>query len=225
MDPIRVVIADDHALFREGLRRALEAVEEFEVVGEADDGAVAVRICGELKPDVIVLDVSMPGMGGIAAARQIREEVPGTGILMLTMHDDEECLVEAVGAGINGYVLKDVHPVELVEAVRACSKGNGYLHPAMAAKVLHKLGAAVTSSMGLNPRRPRRREYDEGLTTREFEVLELIAKGASNRDIATRLYISESTVKNHVTSIFRKLNVTDRTQAVLYALKRGWVKV
>ncbi|MEX2355875.1 MAG: response regulator transcription factor [Thermaerobacterales bacterium] len=224
MDSIRVVIADDHALFRQGLRRALELEGDLEVVGEGSNGFEAVTLCRDLHPDVLVLDISMPGLGGIEAARQVRAERAETGILMLTMHDGEDYLLEAVTAGIHGYVLKDVHPQELVEAVRACAGGHGYLHPAMAGKVLHKLGAVVTASLGVIAR-PSHSVNETGLTTREFEVLDLIAQGAGNRDIAERLFITESTVKNHVTSIFRKLGVTDRTQAALHALKRGWVKV
>ncbi|HEY8450323.1 MAG TPA: response regulator transcription factor [Bacillota bacterium] len=218
---IRVVVADDHVLLRQGLRQVLELEPDLTVVGEAGDGEEAVRQALGLKPDVVLLDITMPKLNGIEAARRIKQQLPRTGIVMLTIHDTDEYLLEAVSAGINGYVLKDVEPRVLVEAVRACSRGNGYLHPSITAKLLGRLGQRRG-----RPELPKRRRIgDEGLTPREFQVLELIAQGASNREIAATLYISESTVKNHVTSIFRKLEVTDRTQAVLYALRKGWVQV
>lgn len=221
MSGIRIVVADDHVLLRQGLRQVLEMEPDFEVVGEAQDGQQAVEITQALKPDVVLLDITMPRLNGIEAARAIKEALPSTGIVMLTIHDSDEYLMEAVAAGINGYVLKDVEPATLIEAVRSCSRGNGYLHPTVAARVLQRLNQPDSGS------EPpvRRRVVEEGLTPREFEVLEQLAQGASNRDIADRLYISESTVKNHVTSIFRKLGVADRTQAVLYAVRKGWVKV
>lgn len=224
MQTIRLLIADDHVLFRKGLCQALAQEPDLDVVGEAADGNEAITKAAALKPDVIVMDLSMPVLGGIEATRQIRRQQPDVAVLILTAYDDDDNLLAAMAAGASGYVLKDVAPSELAEAVRACARGDGYLNPVIAAKVLTRLGAANGSSQGSSPRVVKGAD-DKGLTPREFEVLEQIAVGASNRDIAQRLFISESTVKNHVTNIFRKLAVTDRTQAVLYALKQGWVKV
>jgi DNA-binding NarL/FixJ family response regulator len=183
-----------------------------------------VNLAAQHRPDVVLLDITMPVMGGIEAARRIKQLRPETGVVVLTIHDSDEYLLESIAAGVNGYVLKDVEPAALVEAVRSCARGNGYLHPAMAARILARLGASV--ALQLPQVRPQgRRIGEEGLTPREFEVLELLAKGATNRDIARQLYISASTVKNHITSIFRKLGVSDRTQAVLYAVRKGWIKV
>lgn len=219
-----MLVADDHTVFRQGLRQVLELQPDIEVVGEASNGEQTVALTEQLRPDVVLIDISMPVVGGIEAARRIKQSRPETGVVMLTIHDSDDYLLEAIAAGINGYVLKDVEPEALVEAVRSCARGNGYLHPAMAARILTRLGASI--AMQLPQARPAsQRIGDEGLTPREFEVLELLAKGASNRDIAKQLFISASTVKNHLTSIFRKLGVTDRTQAVLYAVRKGWIKV
>lgn len=224
MQVIRLLIADDHVLFRKGLCQALVQEPDLDVVGEAADGNEAITKAVSLKPDVVVMDLSMPVLGGIEAARQIRRQQPEVSVLILTAYDDDENLLSAIAAGASGYVLKDVAPSELAEAIRACARGEGYLNPVMAAKVLSRLGTTPGLSQGTSARVAKNGD-DMGLTPREFEVLEQIAIGASNRDIAQRLFISESTVKNHVTNIFRKLSVTDRTQAVLYALKKGWVKV
>lgn len=224
MSKIRVLIADDHTVFRHGLRQVLELEPDIEVVGEAANGEQAVELARRLRPDVVVVDITMPVLNGIETARRIKQDRPETGVVMLTVHDSDEYLLEAIAAGINGYVLKDVEPDALVDAVRSCARGNGYLHPAMAARILARLGASI--ALQLPQMRPQsRRLGEEGLTPREFEVLELLARGASNREIAKQLYISASTVKNHITSIFRKLGVSDRTQAVLYAVRRGWIKV
>jgi len=221
---IRLLIADDHVLFRKGLCQALTQEPDLEVVGKAADGNEAITKAVALKPDVVVMDLAMPVLSGIEAARQIRRQQPEVSVLILTAYDDDENLLSAMSAGVSGYVLKDVAPSELVEAIRACARGEGYLNPVMAAKVLRRLGTKGGIKQGGSPGAVTG-VNDKGLTPREFEVLEQIAIGASNRDIAQRLFISESTVKNHVTNIFRKLSVTDRTQAVLYALKKGWVKV
>ncbi|HEY8552325.1 MAG TPA: response regulator transcription factor [Thermaerobacter sp.] len=217
--PIRVLIVDDHALLREGLRQVFHLEPDIEVVGEACSGDEAVRRSAQLRPDLVVMDINLPDMSGIEATRQIRAASPSTRVLVLTIHDQEEYLLEAIAAGASGFVLKDVEPRTLLEAVRLCCRGEGYVHPTLSARVLH-LGT-------------RRRErwtplgggIPEPLTRREFEVLQLVAEGVSNREIGQRLFISEKTVKNHITSIFRKLGVSDRTQAVIHAIREGWVKV
>lgn len=215
---IRIVVADDHVLMRQGLRQVLETEPDLNVVGEAGDGQEAVDKSLALRPDVVLLDITMPKLNGIEAARRIKHALPDTGIVMLTIHDADEYLMDAVSAGINGYVLKDVDPSVMIDVVRMCSQGSGYLHPSITARLLGRLGNGKQESI---PR--RRRIGDEGLTPREFEVLEMIAQGAPNAEIAAKLFISESTVKNHVTNILRKLRVNDRTQAALYALRKGWV--
>lgn len=217
--PIKVLIADDHALLREGLRQVLQMEPDIQVVGEARTGEEAVRKTSQLRPDIVVMDINLPDISGIEATRRIKETSPQTGVLVLTIHDQEEYLLEAIGAGASGFVLKDVEPRTLVDAIRLCCRGEGYVHPTLSARALSWRG--------------RRRErwtpvgsgIPEPLTRREFEVLQLVAEGVSNREIGQRLFISEKTVKNHITSIFRKLGVTDRTQAVIHAIREGWVKV
>ncbi|HEY8394014.1 MAG TPA: response regulator transcription factor [Thermaerobacter sp.] len=217
--PIRVLIADDHALLREGLRQVLQVEPDILVVGEARNGEEAVRQAAQLRPDIVVMDINLPDISGIEATRRIKEACPETGILVLTIHDQEEYLLEAVAAGAAGFVLKDVEPRTLVHAIRLCCRGEGYIHPTLSARALSWKAR----------RRERWAPLGEGipepLTRREFEVLQLVAEGASNREIGERLFISEKTVKNHITSIFRKLGVSDRTQAVIHAIREGWVKV
>lgn len=214
--PIRVLIVDDHALLREGLRQVLQGEPDILVVGEARTGEEAVREAAHLRPDIVVMDINLPDISGIEATRRIKEACPEAGILVLTIHDQEEYLLEAIAAGAAGFVLKDVEPRTLVHAIRLCCRGEGYIHPTLSARALSRrrerwapVGAGIP----------------EPLTRREFEVLQLVAEGASNREIGERLFISEKTVKNHITSIFRKLGVSDRTQAVIHAIREGWVKV
>jgi len=208
---IRVLIADDHAVVRRGLRTFLELQEEIEVVGEAEDGEQALTEAERLDPDVILLDLVMPHVDGIAALHGLRERSPRSRVIVLTTFLDDDKLLPAVRAGAAGYLLKDVEPKELVGAIRVVHAGEALLHPAAAARVM----AELVDSGG-----PSRAAL---LTPRENEVLALIARGSSNKVIARELGVSEKTVKTHVSNLLGKLGVTDRTQAALYAVREGLV--
>ena len=204
---IRVLIADDHAIIRQGLRRVLAFEPDLEVIGEAVNGEEAVQLSQELRPDVVILDLNMPVISGLEAARRIRQDPSAPGVVVLTIHDDREYVLEAMRAGVTGYCLKDVEPAALVQAIRRAREGMAYVDPSLTGSLAIQAGA------------------EQGLTIREMEVLTMIAQGLSNREIADRLFISEKTCKNHISSIFAKLHVADRTQAALYAIRQGWVKV
>jgi DNA-binding NarL/FixJ family response regulator len=217
---VRILIADDHALIREGLRKVLEMEDDLVVVGEAQDGPTTLARVQELRPDVVTLDVSMPGMSGVEVARRLREEAPATKVIILTVHDDPDVLMEAVRVGGQGYLLKDAEPAVLVAAIRTVQAGGTYFPPELMGhlvedyrKVTKEAAAAGEASAGGKP----------PLTEREGEILRLIAQGASNRDIAERLFISEKTVKNHVSSVLRKLELEGRTQAAIFALRNRLV--
>jgi DNA-binding NarL/FixJ family response regulator len=207
---IRVVIADDHALIREGLTKLLELEEDIEVLGEAGDGQGAINLARQYRPDVILMDINMPYTDGILATKVIKKELPRTKIIALTVYEDDQ-VVEMVKAGVSAYILKDVAAQELMTTIRKVMDGSVFIHPRVASRVVKEL----TSD---------RRRYENKLTHREKDILELLVKGNSNKEIAELLYISEKTVKNHLTNIFRKLAVKDRTQAAVYALKNGLVK-
>ncbi len=207
---IRVLIADDHAVVRRGLRTFLELQEEIEVVAEAEDGEAAIAAAEQLAPDVALVDLVMPGVDGIAAIRGIRERSPATRVLVLTSFLDDDKLFPAVRAGAAGYLLKDVEPQELVSAIRTVHGGEALLHPAAASRLMAELAADGERRKPL-------------LTARELEVLRLIARGLPNKLIARELGVSEKTVKTHVSNVLGKLGVTDRTQAALYALRHGLV--
>ena len=208
---IRVLIADDHAVVRRGLRTFLELQEEIEVVGEAEDGEQALTEAERLDPDVILLDLVMPHVDGIAALHGLRERSPRSRVIVLTTFLDDDKLLPAVRAGAAGYLLKDVEPKDLVGAIRTVHAGEALLHPAAAARVMAELVDAA---------RPTPATL---LTPRENEVLALIARGSSNKVIARELGVSEKTVKTHVSNLLGKLGVTDRTQAALYAVREGLV--
>ena len=207
---IRILIADDHAIVRKGIRALLATEADIEVVGEAADGKEAVEKAERLHPDVILMDLVMPGMDGIEATRRITTRQPETRILVLTSFAEDEKVFPALKAGALGYLLKDAGPEELVRAIRQVYCGESSLHPAIARKVLQELS-----------RPPERPPTPEPLTERELEVLRLIAKGKSNREIAEELVISEATVRTHVSNILGKLQLASRTQAALYALREG----
>ncbi|MDI3269318.1 MAG: response regulator transcription factor [Bacillota bacterium] len=215
---LRVAIADDHPVFRQGLRKVLELGGDVEIVGEARDGEEALSLSRREKPDVLLLDLTMPKISGVEVARLLKEEMPYLAILVLTMHDSEDYLLEAVEAGVDGYVLKDVEPGELKRALRLVQRGERYLHPAVAPKLMtgyHR--RARMEKRGPDPL--------EILSEREWEILQLLVKGFGNKEIGEALFISEKTVKNHATSLFRKLGVQGRSQAILEAIRREWVKV
>lgn len=215
MSKIRVLLADDHDLFRQGVRRLLEGVSDLQVIGEGRTGEETVRLVEDLVPDIVLLDITMPGLSGIDAARLIKTASPRTGVIMLTVHADEEFLFEAIKAGAMGYLLKDASPDDLVRAIRLIYGGEGLLAPSMAAKVMREFARtreAKELAGVLNP-----------LTQREIEILQHVAEGLANKEIAHKLSISERTVKNHLSNIMEKLHVNSRTQAAVYALRSGLV--
>ena len=223
-DKIEVLIADDHALMREGLRKILELESDIAVVGEAADGIAAVEKTRELRPHVVLMDVNMPGGGGLAATRAIRHNFPEVDVIVLTIHDDEEYIIELVSAGAKAYLLKDVDPSRLVEAIRRVRSGETFIPPNLMARIFQKLCQRGIDAPRAVPAAPARAGSD-GLTERELEILQQIVEGRTNKEIAQALYISEKTVKNHVSNILRKLDLSDRTQAAVYAIRHGLVRV
>jgi DNA-binding NarL/FixJ family response regulator len=215
MKQIRILIADDHAFVREGTRRILEQESDLAVVGEANDGEEAVRLSNELKPDVILMDISMPKMDGIEATKQIKQQNPAIVILILTAYDDDQFIFSLLDAGAAGYLLKNIHSHELVNAIRAVYSGESVLHPSVARKVLNRFSKMPSGSPA--------KTVNEELSDREMEVLRLVTKGLSNKEIADNLCLSIRTVQGHLGNIFNKLMVGSRTEAVIRALKEGWV--
>ncbi|HHR85002.1 MAG TPA: response regulator transcription factor [Candidatus Acetothermia bacterium] len=210
---IRILIADDHPVVRKGIKALLSTEPGLEVIGEAADGEQAVTKARTLKPDVILMDLSMPRKDGVQAISEIRQKVPGVKILVLTSFAEDRRVIAAIEAGALGYLLKESSPHELVRAVRTVYRGDSSLHPTVAHKLIHSL---QRSSEG---------PQTESLTVREIKVLRLIAEGLSNHDIAKKLFISEPTVRTHVSNILRKLHLENRTQAALYALREGFASL
>jgi len=210
-EAIRVLIADDHALFRRAIQAVLNDEDDIEVVAEAGDGEEAVALAGEHAPDVVLLDVNMPKLSGIDAARAIKEELPSTQVVMFTVSDTEADLFEAIKAGASGYLLKEVDPTEVAAAVRQIHAGHSLLSPAVASKLVSEF-ATMAKRTDERASRPK-------LTDRELEVLGLAADGLTNRQIGRRLHISENTVKNHMRNILEKLHLHSRMEAVLYAVR------
>jgi NarL family two-component system response regulator LiaR len=208
-EPIRVMLVDDHAVVREGLKNYLGAVSGFQVVGEASSGSEAVPLAQERKPQVVLMDLVMPGMDGVEATRRLREALPDVKVIVLRSFADDDKLFPALRAGAVAYLLKDVSPRDLTEAISAAARGESRLHP----EVTKRLVAGVAGGVDQRP--------EDVLTDREMEVLRCIARGKSNKEIGAELFISEKTVKSHVGSILDKLGCADRTQAALYAVKRG----
>ena len=213
-DPITVLLVDDHELVRRGVRAFLETQEGITVVAEAGGGEEAVRLAAEHAPDVALMDLIMPGMDGVEATRRLVARSPRTNVVMLTSYHDDEHIFPAIRAGALSYVLKEVGPDELAEAVRKAADGEAVLHPRVAARVVRELHGA---------RRDETNVFQE-LSDRELEVLKLIAEGLSNHEISSRLYVSEKTVKSHVSNILGKLHLADRTQAAVYAWRQGVVR-
>ena len=211
---LTVLVADDHPMYRGGIRAALDDVDDIEVVGEATDGDQAVDAAQSLRPDVVLMDLHMPGTNGIEATRRLVNEVPGVGVLVLTMFDDDESLFAAVRAGARGYLVKGAAQEQIVRAIRAVAGGEVVFGSGVAERVITFFAASgrIGSRAG--------RQFPE-LTERELEVLELIARGLNNTEIARRLVVSDKTVRNHVSSVFTKLHVADRAQAIVRARESG----
>jgi two-component system, NarL family, response regulator YdfI len=215
-ESIRVLIADDHLIVREGLRLILETAEEFELVGEAADGAQAVQLADELKPDVILMDLQMPRLDGLAAIEQIRAQQPDSAIVILTTYNEDERMIRGLRAGARGYLLKDTDRETLLNAIRAAARGETLLKPDIMARVLAHADAAPAPASARAP-------VTTELTERERQVLRLIVRGAQNKEIASQLNITERTVKAHLASIFNRLGVNSRTEAAAVAVRLGLV--
>ncbi|WZL74686.1 response regulator transcription factor [Clostridiaceae bacterium 35-E11] len=213
---ITVLIADDHALMRQGLKQILELEEDIEVIGLAVDGEDTIKKSQQLKPDVILLDINMPQMNGIQALRRLKDMGTDSKIIMLTIHEDREYLFETINIGASGYVLKDAESASLTKAIRDVYHGEAYIHPTLTSALVKEYNKKGKIDDAYSK---------DKLTRREYEVLSLIAEGKNNREIAEDLFISEKTVKNHVSNIFKKIEVNDRTQAAIYAYKHNIKKI
>ena len=212
MPPLRLLLVDDHALFREGLSALLAYQDDFSVVGEAEDAASALGQARALAPDIVLMDIELPGEDGVTATQRLKMEMPAVTVVMLTVHDDSQTLFEAIKAGAQGYLVKNVRSRELLEQLRGLARGEAAISRRMAARILDEIrGQAEPCEPG------------ETLTARELEVLELVAARLSNADIAARLAVSEHTVKNHMKSILAKLHLRSRHQAAAYGVARGWL--
>jgi NarL family two-component system response regulator LiaR len=215
MSKIKVIIADDHALFREGTRNLIEQEKDLEVVGEASDGEEAVELVTRLSPHVALMDIAMPKVNGVEATRQIKACQPSTAVLILTAYDNDQYILALLEAGAAGYLLKNVSGKELVNAIRSVYAGEAVLHPTIAQKVFSRFGTAEGP--------PSELAQLAELSERELEILRLAAKGLSNQDIAGKLFLSRRTVQAHLGNIFRKMDVGSRTEAVLQAMRKGWL--
>lgn len=226
IDKISIVLIDDHKLFREGVKRILSVDSSCVVLGEGEDGTEVLDIVEQHMPDIVLMDINMPEMDGIEATKLITETYPSVKVIMLSIQEDETLVTQAIKAGAKGYLLKEVDTESLIEAIKAVQEGKAYLHPKIAHHVVNdyqkmqKDMGDISSSLFMNYSKPL-----HVLTKRECQVLQLLSDGQSNRDIAGILLISEKTVKNHVSNILQKLQVTDRTQAVVMAIRNGWVKL
>lgn len=230
--PVKIVIADDHQLFREGVKRIINMEEDMEVIGECGDGIQILELCNELRPEIVLMDINMPVENGVAATEKIKDLFPDIKVIVLSIHDDESYVFETLRKGATGYLLKDMEPESLISAIRSVVIGHSYIHPKVTGKLINQLRRmtyldseaskqddTVIQELGV------KYVHTEGnpLTRREAEVLRLMAEGKSNKAIGEFLFISEKTVKNHVSSILQKMEVDDRTQAVIIAIKNGWV--
>lgn len=215
MKVINVLIVDDHSLVRQGLKQIIELEEDIKVVGLAGDGEEAILKVQELKPDVVLLDINMPKLNGIQTLRRLKDMDQSTRVIMLTFHEDREYLFETINLGANGYVLKDAESESLIKAIRDVYQGASYIYPTLANELV----------MEFSRRENRVKNKEGSLTKREYEVLTLVAEGFNNKEIAGHLFISEKTVKNHVSNIFKKIDVNDRTQAAIYAYRHNIKKI
>ncbi|MFC0853452.1 response regulator transcription factor [Halalkalibacter oceani] len=226
---ISIVLIDDHQLFREGVKRILAMEDEFEVVADGEDGSDALQLVKEYRPDVILMDINMPQMNGIEATRELTKAFPNVKVLVLSIHDDESYVTHVLKTGASGYLLKEMDAAALVEAVKVVASGGAYIHPKVTHNLIKEYRRLATEDEehedSIGYREVEYRKPLHILTRRECEVLQLMTDGQSNRAIGESLYISEKTVKNHVSNILQKMNVNDRTQAVVEAIKKGYVIV
>lgn len=217
MEKITILLADDHAVLREGMRRLLEQHKDMVVLAEAADGEQAVKLVAEVSPNVVLMDIVMPGLNGVEATKLIKKQNPGTAVLILTAYEDERYILGLLEAGVAGYLLKSSTGEEIVKAIRAVHAGESVLHPSAMAKLLARAARSFTE---LTPQAGK-----SELTEREMSVLQLAARGMSNKEIAQQLNLAMPTIKAHLVNIFNKMGVASRTEAVLFALKKGWVRL
>lgn len=233
---IKLVLADDHALFREGLKRIINLEDDMEVIGECGDGRSALDVCRRLQPDVILMDINMPELNGVEATQLVDQSEVSTKVIILSIHDDESYVFESLRKGASGYLLKDMEAESLIEAIRLVARGQAYVHPKVTGSLIDELKRLSVQESDERTTSSKERDltpandmqhfaYRSTLTNREEEVLKLMARGCNNRVIGETLFISEKTVKNHVSSILQKMDVQDRTQAVITAIKQGWVEL
>jgi NarL family two-component system response regulator LiaR len=217
MSKIKVLLADNHALFREGIRRVIEREKDIEVIGEAGDGVEAINLATKLHPHIVLIDIALPGVDSLEATIQIKSDYPSTVILILTADDNDRNIIPLLEAGAAGFLLKNMSGTDLINAIHAVHAGESVLHPTIAQKMFSRLGA------GGRPLQNKTRENE--LSEREIEILKLAARGMSNQNIATLLYLSRRTIQAHLANIFRKMDVGSRTEAVIQALRIGWIKL
>lgn len=210
---INILIADDHSMMRQGLKQILELEKDIAVTAQASNGDEAVKMAKDYKPDIILMDINMPGTNGLQAIKEIKQDKLPCKVIVLTIHEDREYLFKTLQMGAEGYVLKDAEPAVLIEAIRNVYNGQSYIQPNMTKELVKEFNRVTLHE--------KEKNEENNLTSREIEVLELIAEGMINKEIAKHLYISEKTVKNHVSNIFKKLDVSDRTQAAIYAFKHN----
>ena len=227
---IRIMIADDHQLFREGIKRIINLETDMEVISECSDGEAVLNRYDGILPDVILMDINMPHMNGVEATKKVKQAYSEAKVIILSIHDDEGYVLETLSSGASGYLLKDMEAEALTEAIRVVASGQAYIHPQVTGKVIEEYRRlSVMEKNESFSEQPiffdQAVDWRSILTRREIEVLQLLAEGNSNRTIGEKLFISEKTVKNHVSSILQKMSVQDRTQAVITAIKNGWVTI
>ncbi|WP_100400265.1 response regulator [Bacillus sp. FJAT-44742] len=231
VEKIKLLLIDDHQLFREGVKRILAMEPGFEIVAEGDDGQYAVELVEKHEPDVVLMDINMPGVNGVEATKNLVNQYPNIKVLILSIHDDESYVTHVLKTGAAGYLLKEMDAEALIEAVKVVGAGGAYIHPKVTHNLINEYRRLATGGEGgeeegeVGFKEVEYRKPLHILTRRECEVLQLMTDGYSNRMIGEALYISEKTVKNHVSNILQKMNVNDRTQAVVESIKKGWVKV